>query len=101
MAKFEIKYKEVIGMTNKYQEKTMIVTANNADNAKERFFDNIALGGYDGYRRPRIWILNIKEIVEEEATQSGNISGPTTIFGSSGNDVDDVYLDMLNLNDYE
>lgn len=102
MAKFEIKYKEIIGMTDKYQEKTAMVIADNEKKAKERFFDGFALRGYDGVRRPRIWLLDIKEIVEEDATQAGGITGPTSIFGSgTGNKVDDVYMELLNLEDYK
>ena len=102
MAKYEIKYKEIIGNTNKYQEKTSMLIADNEKEAKERFFDGFALRGYDGIRRPRIWILDIKEIVEEDATQAGGIVGPTSIFGSkSNNNVDDVYMQLLNLDDYK
>lgn len=100
MAKYEIKYKEIIGMSNKYKEKVTIIEAENEKEAKDKLFSSI--NSYDGYRRPRVWVLDIKELVEEDATQAGNIAGPTSIFGSkSGNKVDDVYMELLNLEDYK
>ena len=101
MAKYEIKYKEVIGMTRDYQEKTAVVIADDEKKAKERFFDGFAMRGYDGYRRPRIWILDIKEIIEEDATQAGGIVGSVSIFGEPTNGVDDAYMELLNLEDYK
>ena len=100
MVKFEIRYKEIIGKTNKYQEKTATIEAESEKEAKDKLFSSIK--SYDGYRRPRVWILDVKEIVEEDATQSGGIVGPTSIFGSKPNNkVDDVYMELLNLDDYE
>ena len=101
MAKFEIRYKEIVDKTNQYKEKTAVVIADDEKKAKERFFDGFALRGYDGIRRPRIWILDIKEMIEEDATQAGGIAGPTSIFGSVDNKVDDVYMELLNLEDYK
>lgn len=101
MAKYEIKYKEIVGMSNEYMEKTAMVIADNEAKAKERFFDGFALRGYDGIRRPRIWILDIKEIVEEDVSQAGGIVGGVSIFGEPTNGVDDAYMELLNLEDYK
>lgn len=100
MAKFKIKYKEVIGMSSKYEHKECVVEAETEKKAKDRFFDHHK--GYDGIRRPRIWIEDVEEIIEEDATQAGGITGPTSLFGSgTGNKVDDVYMELLNLEDYK
>ena len=100
MAKFKVKYKEVT-FDNKYVPKEVIVEADDEVSARKRALKD---KGYDGIRRPRVFITDIQEVVEEDgcgATQTGNIAGPTSIFGTSGNKVDDVYLDLLNLEDYK
>ena len=90
MAKYEIKYKEI---------KECMVEADTEQNAKNNFFKQH--NGYDGIRRPRIWIEDIKEVVEEDATQSGGIVGGVSIFGEPVNKVDDAYMELLNLEDYK
>lgn len=100
MARYEIKYREIIGSSNKYKEKVTIIEAENEMEAKDKLFSSI--NSYDGYRRPRVWVLDIKELVEEDATQAGGITGPTSLFGSgTSNKVDGVYMELLNLEDYK
>ena len=100
MAKFKIKYKEIEGISSKYIHKECVVEAMTESKAKDVFFEQH--NGYDGIRRPRIWVEDVEEIMEEDATQTGNIAGPTSIFGSkSDNKVDDVYMELLNLEDYK
>ena len=103
MAKFKIVYKQIDNIKKSYVNKETIVEADDEVSAKDKFLDRMnKIGlGYDGVRRPRLFIQSIKEIVEEDgATQAGNISGPTSLFGAPTKEVSDVYKELLNLEDY-
>lgn len=103
MAKFKIVYKQIDSIKKAYINKEITLDADDVASAKDKFLDRMnKIGlGYDGVRRPRLFIQSIKEIVEEDgATQASNISGPTSLFGTPTREVSDVYKELLNLEDY-